>query len=168
MKLYLTGIFLLGIPAYFLIRILRKNIIMKKKQQELGLTYDRLVKQARFSIQHSELLNGKLIALDRGNKKLLIIDHNQFKKQEECISLLGIESCKIIEIKNDADSGIRKIFLELKYKWNNNISRFCFYDDSYDKITELPSLARKAKSWKHRIDLHKHPGSVGLQLEYVL
>lgn len=168
MKLFLAGLFLIGIPGYYIIRSLRKQKIKKKKQQELALAYDRFIKKTRFSIHHSELLNGKLIALDRRNKKLLVIDHNRIKKQEECISLLGIESCRIIEVKQNPELNIRKIILELKYRWNNKIIRFCFYDDSYDLITELSCLARRARSWKDRIDLHKYPGSVGLQLEYIL
>ncbi|MFL5740204.1 MAG: hypothetical protein ACJ75B_08300 [Flavisolibacter sp.] len=168
MKLFLAGLFIFGIPAYYLIRIRRKAKKKKKKHLQLCLAYDRLVKQVRFVVQHSELLKSKIIALDRRNKKLLIIDRNHREKQEECISLLGIENCRVIEIKYSSNSCIKKIFLELKSKWNNKITRFCFYDDSYDLITELPALAKSAKLWKHRIDLHKYPGSVGLQLDYVL
>ena len=167
MNLILAGLLFLGIPAYYIIRIFLKEKRQKKKQRQLGLAYDRLVKQVKFSVEHSELLNGKLIALDRKNKKLLLIDHNQTEKQEECLSLLGVESCKLIEVKS-ADACIKKIFLELKYKWNNKITLFCFYDDSYDLITELPALARRAKFWKHRINLHKYPGRVHFELESVL
>jgi hypothetical protein len=167
MKLFFAALFLIGIPGYYITRYLRKTK-REKKQLELGLVYDKLVKQGRLSVGHAELLNGKLIMLDRRNKQLLIIDHNQAERQEECIPLLGIETCRVVEVKQDADGHIKKIFLELKYKRNNKTVRFCFYDDSYDLITELPSLARKAKFWKHRVDLHKYPGSVGLQLEYVL
>jgi hypothetical protein len=168
MKLFLLGLLVLGIPAYYLIRIILKEKTQNKKQRQLGLAYDRLIKKGKFSVEHSELLNGKLIALDRKNKKLLIIDHNQIEKQEECLSLLGVESCKIIEVKHAADACIKKIFIELNYKQNNKITRFYFFDDSYDLITELPTLARKAKFWKHRINLHKYPGRVNLELEYVL
>jgi hypothetical protein len=168
MNLILAGVFLLGIPAYFLIRIFIKEERQKKQRRQLGLAYDRLVKQVKFFIEHSELLNGKIITLDRKNKKLLLIDHNQTEKQEECLSLLGVETCKIIEVKDEADGCISKIFLELNHKRSNKITRFSFYDDSYDLITELPALARKARSWKHRINLHKYPGRVNFELEYVL
>jgi len=87
MNLILAGLLFLGIPAYYLIRIFVKEKKQKKKQRQLGLAYDRLVKQVKFSVEHSELLNGKLIALDRKNKKLLLIDHNLIEKQEECLSL---------------------------------------------------------------------------------
>jgi hypothetical protein len=168
MKLFFAGLLLLGIPGYYLIRFFRKEKLKKDKQRKLGLAYDHLVRQTRFSIHHSEVLNGKLIAMDRRNKKLLVIDHNRINKQEECISLLAIENSRVTEEKDGLNPSIKKIFLELKCKWNNKIFRFCFYDDSYDSITELPSLVRKAKFWKQRIDLHKYPGSVGLQLDYVL
>lgn len=138
-----------------------------KKQRQLGLAFDRLIKKVNFAVEHSELLNRKLIALDRKNKKLLMIDHNQIEKQEECLSLLGVESCKPIKVKHAA-ACTKKIFIELNYKQNNKITRFQFFDDSYDLITELPALARKARFWKHRINLHKYPGRVHLELEYVL
>src|SRR5687768_13461650 len=160
MNLILAGLLFLGIPAYYLIRIFLKEKRQKKKQRQLGLAYERLVKQVKFSVEHSELLNGKLIALDKKNKKLLLIDYNQIEKQEECLSLLGVESCKMIEVKHSADACIKKIFLELNYKRNHKITRFCFYDDSYDLITDLPALARRARYWKHRINLHKYPGRV--------
>src|SRR5688572_25550198 len=115
MKLFLAGLLLLGIPAYYIIRIFLKEKRQKKKQRQVGLAYEKLVKQVKFSVEHMELLNGKLIALDRKNKKLLIIDHNQKEKQEECLSLLGVEGCKMIEVKHGADACIKKIFLELKY-----------------------------------------------------
>src|SRR3954464_5659032 len=106
MKLFLAGAFILAIPAYYLIRIFRWEKVKKKKHLELGLAYERLVKQIRFSTQHSEVLNGKLIALDSRNKKLLVIDYNQIKRQEECISLLGIENCRVIEVKYGPDACI--------------------------------------------------------------
>jgi hypothetical protein len=168
MKLIIAGISLLGIPAFYLIRIFRKENSRKKKQMELGLAYDRLVRQAKLSIEHAEMLEGKLVALDRKNKKLLLIDHNQVPRQEDCISLLGIESCRVIEVKKNPDAHTRKVILELKHKWIERITRFSFYDESSDAVTELPLLVRRAKSWKHRLDLHKYPGSVGLELEYVL
>src|SRR5688572_10521752 len=143
MKLFPAGLLLLGIPAYYIICIFLKEKRQKKKQRQLGLAYERLVKQVKLSVEHMELLNGKLIALDRKNKKLLLIDHNQIEKQEECLSLLGVESCKMIEVKHGADAYIKKIFLELKYGWNNKTTLFCFYDDSYDLITELPALAEE-------------------------
>jgi hypothetical protein len=166
MKLILATLIILGIPGYWLVHLYLSKYIKKKRKMVLGLAFDRLVKKLRFSIQHSELMNGKIIALDRRSKKLLLIDHNQPEKQEECLSLLWIQSCRVIEIKG-ADSCTRKILLELKHKWNNKMSHFCFYDDAFDSIGNLPTLTKRAKFWKHRIDLHKYPGNVNLELEYV-
>lgn len=167
-KLFLAGLFILAIPAFYLIRILRKEKIKKKKQLDCEYAYKRLVKQAKLSIRHLEKLDGKIIGLDTRNKKLLIIDHNKENKQEQCISLSGIETCKIVEEKYEAETLIRKIFLEFKHKWTGEIIRFCFYDNSHDLIINLPSLVRKARSWKNRIDLHKYPGNVYFELDYVL
>jgi hypothetical protein len=167
MKLILAALVLLGLPGYYLVRRLLKKNIKKKRRMVLRLAFDRLVEQARLSIQHSELLKGRIIALDRKNKRLVLIDHNQEEKQEECIPLLWIQSCRVIEIKYGADAATRKIVLELKHKWNNKVSHFCFYDNAYDSISKLPTLTKSAKFWKHRIDLHKYPGSINLELEYV-
>jgi hypothetical protein len=167
MKLILAVLILLGIPGYLLIHTLIKQNRKKKREKVLGLAFDRLVKEVRFSINHIEMLHGKVIALDRRSKKLLLIDHNQRVKQEECLSMLWIQSCRVIEIKYGSESCTRKILLEIKHKWNNKISQFSFYDDAYDTRRNLTTLTKMAKFWKHRIDLHKYPGSVNLELEYV-
>jgi len=168
MKLLLAGLCIAGIPAFYLLRIIHKRHYQKKIQKALGITYDRLVRNAKLSIDHSEILHAKMIALDRRNKKLLVIDHNMKQKQEECIALLGIQSCRVIEIKSKANEHIQKINLELKHKRADKITSFCFYDAACDPVNELPFLARRARSWKHRLDMHKYPGSVRLELEYVL
>ena len=85
MKLFLLGRLVLGIPAYYLIRIVLKEKRQNKKQRQLGLAYDRLIKKVKFSVGHSELLNVKLIALDRKNKKLSLLQFSQEKRNSSRI-----------------------------------------------------------------------------------
>jgi hypothetical protein len=167
MTAYLAGSLLLSIPAYFGIRLMIKENRKRKKQLEFKRAYKRMVKRANLSIEDSESGNKKVIALDGKNKKLLIIDHNKKNRQEQCIPLLDIVSCTIHEVRDGPGKNIKKINLELKTR-AHEIFKFCFYDDAYDAITELPSLARRAMYWKSRIDGHKHPGNVNAGLEYVL
>lgn len=168
MILYLTALIILGLPALYGIKMIIREKRKKKKQIALGLAYDRLMREAKLSIENIEQLNGKVIGLDRKNKKLLLIDHNTTEKQEQCVPLFEIASCSIHKVKDDVERSIRKIYLELKHKRTNKISRFCFYDETCDRITELPSLARRAMFWKNRIDLHKYPGKINLEFEYML
>jgi hypothetical protein len=62
---------------------------------------------------------------------------------------------------------IKKLFLELKYRRNNKLYRFCFYDESKDTISNLPALSRQAAHWKHRVNIHSSPGNVSLEQEFV-
>ncbi|MEO6069966.1 MAG: hypothetical protein ABIN57_01865 [Chitinophagaceae bacterium] len=163
---YLIGLILVGIPTLIVIKSTIKDKVKKRKELELAMAYDRLMRSAKLSIENIDLLNGKLIGLDRMNKKMVFIDHTKTKRQEHCIALLEIASCYIHKVKGDPEKEISSIHLELKHKRNDEVTRFCFYDDSCDRITDLPSLARKAKFWKNRIDLNTFSDSSGRSFEY--
>ena len=167
MTAYLAGS-LIGISAYFGIRLMVKENQKRKKQLEFKRAYKRMVNDSKLLIEDSELRDKRVIALDAKNKNLLIIDHNKKNNQEQCISLLDIASCTIQEVRKEPAKNIKKINLELRHKKEPKVFKFCFYDDAHDPITELPSLARRAMYWKSRIDGYKHEGNVNTGLEYVL
>lgn len=140
----------------------------RKKQRELAMAYDRLVKEHKLFPEHRDVLESKIIGLDKRNKKLVLIDHRKKEKQELCISLSDLAAAGVIEVTDDEKNGIKKVFLELKHKKNNMRTRFCFYDNDQDELSELKSLMRRAQHWKSRIDFYKFPGSISTALEYVL
>ena len=167
MILYVTGFLLLGVTLYA-VHVIVKKRSEGKRQMRVSLAYYRMVKKAKLAVENSELLKGRVIGLDRKNKKLLLIDHNKLKKQEQCIALTEIASCEVHEVKDQSNNSIKEIYLEFKPKTNNKHYRFCFFDESKDTKTDLPFLKKQALSWKNRIDVHKYPSTVNRAFEYVL
>ena len=155
------GVSALGISAFV------KEKRRKQKQLLIAEAYERLVRKCKLAIEYSEFLCNRYIGLDRRNKKLVLIDHCGNEKQEQCISLYEIAESKIIH-HNDELQNIQCIALELINKRNNKPIRFCFFNKDYDAAVELPSLKRKAIQWKTKVDIHRQPGNVGLEAEYVL
>ena len=139
----------------------------KREHSDIVKAYDRLTKEFKLAVEYSESINGRYIALDRRNKKLLIIDHCGDQKEELCVPLSEIGDSKIIR-ETDGPQLIKKILFEFRNKRNNQPVRFCFYNGNVDLPGELPSLSRKAIYWKTKVDIHRRAGSVGLDAEYVL
>jgi hypothetical protein len=159
---------IIGLPALYGIREIIKEKRKKRRQLSLAMSYDMLVSVNKLSIEYIDILENKVIAIDRKNKKLVLIDHTEENKQELCISLLQVDSSSIIEERDEQDKCIKKVFLELKLKRCHIYHRFCFYDDRKDPVTELPSLLRRATHWRDRVQVHRFPGTVSIEQEYVL
>ena len=165
-EIFLAVLFIVGITAYYAIRNFRKQNTIKKKQRDLDDAYNRLTREQNFCVKYLDRFNQKIIGLDSKNKKLLFIDHSKKERKEACLSLLNVGSCHIIEVEDGQQESTRKILLKLKEK--NQETVFCFFDDSYDAVIDMPALMRRARFWKQRIELHKYLGNVTLELEYVL
>jgi hypothetical protein len=164
---YLIGSAFILILSVLGIRSIIKERKHRKRQLAIANTYDRLVKESKLAIEHAEFLSYRYIGLDKRNRKLLLIDHCNREKQELCIPLVEIGESKIIHVK-DATQGIKTILLELRNRRSNKPVQFCFFDKDHDPVIELPTLARKAINWKTKVDIHKRPGNVSREAEYVL
>lgn len=148
-------------------RFLRKEKQQTKKQKALALAYYHLVVQSRIAVEQRDILGNRVFAIDKRNKKLVVVDHNEPGKQEVCIPLLSVGEARIIEEKKE-NGKLRKLFLELRHKKTNLVHRICFYDERHDQVTDLPHHCQKIQHWKTRVDLHKNPGSLSLGGEFVL
>ena len=157
--------FMLGLPAFYGIRLMRKEKHRKKKQLDLAMAYDRLVLRNKLSIEHSEVLGDSILALDRRNNKLLLVDHSETGKQEVCIPLTAIAAAKISKERNDKGH-IKKIWLQVKNS-NGNIHRICFFDEATDPVFGLLRFSRRAVHWADRINPGKDQGKVALEQELV-
>jgi len=168
MILFLSALVIFGITGYVIIRIFRKESKNSIRQLELSLAFDRMIRREKLSIEHAEWLNGRVIAIDRRNRKLVIIDHRGNEKVEECISLLEVDNCRMIETRDGGEGRLKRISIELSNRGGNAVTRFCFYIDGIEMISELPARARVARFWKQRIEMYRHPGGVPLEFEYVI
>lgn len=164
---YLIGSFLISILSTIVIRKIVKERRHKKKYSGIAKAYDRLTREFKLAVEYSEFINYRYIGLDRRNKKLIIINHCSDQKEELCFPLSEIGDSKIIR-ETDESQYIKTILLEFRNKRNNQPVRFCFYNRKVDPLVKLPSLSKKAIHWKTKVDIHKRPGSVSLEGEYVL
>lgn len=157
----------IGCAVLYTARHLAKDIRQKRRRLKLADTYHRFVLQNRFIVDHSEVIGNRLMALDRKNKKLIVIDYNGKESKELCIPLLSVSATRIVEEKNEQGL-IERIMLELKLKISHVVYSICFFDHAHDPIGGLRHMARKAQHWKNRVDVNKYPGSVNVGTEYVL
>lgn len=164
---YLIGSLLISSLSMILIQKTVKDRRHKRKHSGIAKAYDRLTREFKLAVEYSEFINYRYIGLDRKNKKLIIINHCGDRKEELCVPLSDIGVSRILR-ETDESQCIRTISLELKNKRNDHPVRFCFYNRNVDHPSELPSLSRKAIHWKTKVDIHKRPGSVSLEAEYVL
>lgn len=164
---YLIGSFVISILSTIVIRKIVKERRHKNKYSGIAKAYDRLTREFKLAVEYSEFINYRYIGLDRRNKKLIIINHCSDQKEELCFPLSEIGDSKIIR-ETDQSQYIKTILLEFRNKRNNQPVRFCFYNRKVDPLVKLPSLSKKAIHWKTKVDIHKRPGSVSLEGEYVL
>jgi hypothetical protein len=168
MSVLIISIAVLAVPAVYTTNLLIRERKRKQKERALALAYEQLVIQNRLSALQAEILNRKVIALDRKNKKVVLVDHSSGPGKELCISLRDIISSRVVEIRDKQDECLQKILLVLKHKCTDKETVFCFYEEGVNSLPELKMMYRKALQWKNRIDIHRHKGNVNLEMEYVL
>ena len=168
MNSYIITAAALSLPVALLVLKFMKDQKKKKTWHSLAQAYERLLWEGKLSVEQSEILGKKVIALDRRNKKLLVIDHGGAKPLEQCLSLRDVAATRIVEKRDPEQGCVQQIFLELRSERSGEIIRVCFYDENHDSLAELKRLTRKALQWKTRIDVHRSSGNFSREMEYVL
>jgi hypothetical protein len=130
----------------------------KSTQKRLAARFNRLVLQNKLVIEYSEIISGLLIALDRKNKKLLVIERSKNNRQQHCVPLTAVSTVSVAR-ETDQKGGIQKVFLVLKQKRSGKTVRICFFNNAFNNAAELLRLSRCALHWKSRVELYKSPGS---------
>lgn len=164
--LFITGgLLLIGLMLFYSLRGYAKTRRKQRKHRQMARAYEKQVLKNRVIVDHAEIIDDKVIALDRINKLLLVVNHAGRTKQEYCISLLSITSSKV-EKHLSEDGSICKITLHLYVP--DRMYSIDFFDQARDHFSELTALNRKALNWKQRVDVHRHPGRIRPEHEYVL
>jgi hypothetical protein len=166
MPLSLIIAIILGLSAVYGITEILKGKRKKNNKISLAMAYDMLVLKNKLSIEQMDVIRNKLIALDRLNQKLVMIDQNEGSEEELCIPLQHIGSSGIMIERNDQHESIKRISLQLQHRRTGTQYSFCFYDDAHDPIIELPSLSKKAWHWSNRVNIHRQPGTVSTKRKY--
>lgn len=132
-------------------------ILFKKRKCECTTfqkAFGRLIKENKLLIHYKDVFTKKLIALDKMNEKLLLLDTNKKFKAECCVKLDKINSCDLIQLKDKFSNHLKQVSLVIVYETNKE-ARFCFYDDACDCEQEKSCLILKAQHWMQRINFHK-------------
>ncbi len=167
MKMILILSLIVLLPVSLGVRHILKQKRKRRKGLNLASAYDRVVLQNKLSIEHSEVIGDRILALDKRHKKLAVVDHTGSEKGEACIDLVTVCRTELAE-ERQSDERIRKIHLELYGKKENLLYRICFFDIASDPIIDLPAHAKRAMHWKNRIDIHKRLGYVSLEQEFIV
>jgi type II secretory pathway pseudopilin PulG len=167
MKISLIILILVMALILYGARQMKKEKRRKNKKLNLAGAFNTAITHYRLLIDHSETIGDRIVGLDKRNKKLLVVDHSENNKQEECIDLRTVSGTAIIEVRDEHGS-IRKIYLQLNGRKNNALFKVCFFDDAVDPIVDLPGFAKRSMHWKNRVDIHKRHGYASLDQEYLL
>jgi hypothetical protein len=157
---------LLLIIGLYGIKEVIKDRKKKSDQLALALAYETMVMKHRLEIEHVEVFDLRIIALDRKHKMLLFFYQRLGYYEEVAISLLELTSCSILE-SHDESGSIRALYLQMVTSEDEKGYNLCFYDEQGDKPASLLSAMRRARYWKQRIEVNRYPGAVDLEAEYV-
>jgi hypothetical protein len=161
MLLLFSFILYLGLKALF------ENKHDQKNALALKVALDRVIKRNRLLISEIDIFGNKVIALDRKNSKIILVEHRNNVTWEKCFSLRELESFNITKNTHPLTGCIQKVVVELNFSNNRDLVYFTFYDDSNDRIQELPSRIKKATYWKRKIQHHLKSLTSGQRLKYV-
>lgn len=142
----------------------------RKRQIKKGLKkkIDQLVKENKLKVVGIYLFHRRAIALDRINKKLVFVIHQNEYPGQFCIDLETLVLCRIVKIENESSKCVEKVFIEVKNDGIKEVSKLVFYDRSFDNIRAKAALIRESEYWRNKINLHKKPMNFNYAFEYVL
>jgi hypothetical protein len=138
------------------------------QKMALGKAFNRLTQEHKLSVEQTDMFHKRALGLDRKNRKLVWIDHGSTQKQEICFSLLSVSSCTIAEVKDGFTAKIQKVKMIIHHRRTPTPSLLIFYDATRDRREDAAALLKKARLWKNKIDLYKHPGNIHLEQEFIL
>lgn len=125
-------------------------------QRKLATAYEQLLNRHGLCANTYEIITRGFIALDKHQKKLVIVTDTHNKLEQSYICLRNICETRVVEDR-DGNGNIKKISLQLQHCSTDTIYEASFFDITYDSIVELPAMAKKALHWKYRCDLYRQP-----------
>ena len=159
---------LLPIPIYLGFKALFKKKHDRRNALTLKVALDRVIKRYRLSISEIDTFGNRVIALDRKNNKLIMVELRNNVTWEKCLSLVELTSFTIIKELDQLTGCTQKVVIKLNFNHSEELEYFTFYDESNDNIHELPTRVRKAIYWKNKIQYHLNNKHTKHRLEYVL
>ena len=169
MNTLLIIIFFLLLPTFIIcfLAILgerRKKQIKKDLKRKIG----QLAKDYKLKVVEIHLFHRRAIALDKINKKLVFVNHHKEFVGQFCIDLETLVFSRIVKVEDESSKCVEKVFIEMKNRGINEVSKLVFYDRSFDNISAKAALIREAEYWRNKINLHKKSMNFNYTFEYVL
>lgn len=160
--LLLSFLLYLGFKAMF------ENKHDRRNARELKVALNRVIRRNRLVISEIDAFTNKVIAIDRKNDKLVLVEHRNNVIWEKCFSLGELKSCNISKETDHLTGCTQKVVMEFNFINSRELAYFTFYDKSNASVHELPSRIRKANYWKNKIQHHLNSVRAGNRLEYTL
>ena len=169
MNTLLIIIFFLLLPTFIIcfLAILgerRKKQIKKDLKRKIG----QLAKDYKLKVVEIHLFHRRAIALDKINKKLVFVNHHKEFVGQFCIDLETLVFSRIVKVEDESSKCVEKVFIEVKNRGINEVSKLVFYDRSFDNISAKAALIREAEYWRKKINLHRKSMNFNNAFEYVL
>jgi hypothetical protein len=142
----------------------RKKQIKKDLKQAIG----QLAKENRLQVGEIYFFHRKAISMDRKNKKLVFVNHHKKVVGQFCIDLETLVFCRVVKVKDEYSKDVEKVFIEVKNKGTDQVSKLVFYDRYFDNIRAKAALIREAEYWRHKINRHRNSINLRYAFEYVL
>lgn len=142
----------------------------KRKQIKRALEKEisQLINENNLGMLEIDFFRRKAIGIDRKNMKLVFVDFRNKPTDKFCIDLETLFFCRVVKTCDDPSDKIKKIFLEIRNKNSEKVSKLTFYDRNSDNLYAKASLERRAEYWKNKINCYGASVKFNLQFEYVL
>lgn len=143
-------VLLLPIPLYVAFQSLFIRQRHRKSMLAIEDAYKRVVERNNLRILELSRFINRLIAIDRSNRKLVLLVYKDGVTWEKCIALEEIISCQITKAV-DNESYIQSVSIQLILHNNNETISFSFFDNRFDDERDLSQRTKRADYWQKKI-----------------
>ncbi len=140
----------------------------KQVKRILEKAIRQLVNENNLGMLELDFFRYKAIGIDRKNMKLVFVDFQNKTTDKFCIDLKTLLFCRVVKTWDESSGKVRKIFIEIRRKNSNDVSKLAFYDRAFDNTYAKASSIRRAEYWKNKINFYRASVRFNLQFEYVL
>jgi hypothetical protein len=145
----------IGASTIFVYKHIRN---LRNKKEKLLSYVSKIGSQQRLFFARQEELLNSIIALDRLQRKLLIIEENNGRYYWKIIALEEVENCTLKKVYDSIDAGglkakrvegyLRTIALQLNFNNDKPSFDLIFYENTVNNIYEMSELENKARKWQ--------------------
>lgn len=148
-------ILFIGILIFMMFRSGRADA--RKKEQALQSLLDRAVQDHGLQITREERFRNRIMALDAGRKKLVLVNGLPPRPEMHLLHLDKLTTCEIVNTyagrtpgKSRMDTHVYKVDLEFRFRDEPTVV-WTMYNELYDHSLDLGEYAARAQRWKQEL-----------------